>query len=338
MAVETVQGPISVEQLGVTLMHEHLFTDRSRLWKDPVGPEKDFAQTKVQLDILGKLRLNPYGNYDNTLMTDKDVASEEVAHFYNQGGNTIVDVSPIGIGRDPKALFEVSRRSNLNIIMGSGFYLHDTIPAYVASMSIDEIKESIIRDLTEGVDNTGIKAGIIGEIGISPSMTDLEVKVLQGAARAQKESGKVLTIHTPGWERYCHRILDIVENEGGNLEQTILDHMNPSMDDMDYQLSLAKRGCYLEYDMIGIEVMFPEGQSPSDEDNANAIARLLDKGLEKQLLLSQDIFLKMFLKKYGGYGYSHILENFIPRLNQKGIHADEVYRLLIDNPKELFSK
>ncbi|MCF3944140.1 phosphotriesterase family protein [Oceanobacillus alkalisoli] len=337
MTVETVQGPISIEKLGITLMHEHLFTDRSRLWKDPVGPEKDFANKKVQMDILGKLRLDPYGNYDNMLMIDKDLACEEVSYFYNQGGNTIVDVTPIGIGRDPKALLEVSRRTNLNIIMGCGFYLHDTIPTYVESMSIDEIKEIIVRDLTEGVENTGIKAGIIGEIGIGPNMTDLEVKVLRGAARAQKETGKVLSIHTPGWERYCHKILDIVEEEGGNLQKTILCHMNPSMVDMDYQLSLAKRGCYLEYDMIGIEVKFPEGQSPSDEDNANALVRLLDKGLKDQLLLSQDVFIKMLLKRYGGYGYSHILENFVPRLREKGVSVEDIDCLLKNNPKRIFS-
>ncbi|MRG88144.1 phosphotriesterase family protein [Salinibacillus xinjiangensis] len=332
--VETVQGPIPAEDLGITLMHEHLFVDRTRLWRDPVGPKKKFAQRKVEMDILGQLRLDPYSNYDNTLMIDIDLACKEVKHFFNKGGGTLVDVTNVGVGRDPHALLEVSRRTSLNIVMGAGYYLHPTIPTEVQYMSIDEIKEGIVKDLTVGVDDTGIKAGIIGEIGIGPNMTDLEVKVLRGAARAQKETGKTLTIHTPAWERYCHDILDVVEEEGGNLERTILDHMNPSMDDMDYQSSLVKRGCYIEYDMIGIEVLFPgEGQSPSDEDNANAIVRLLEKGLGNKVLLSQDIFLKMFLKTYGGYGYSHILENFVPRLRKKGVSEQEVQNLLVENPK-----
>lgn len=337
--VETVQGPIRAEDLGITLMHEHLFVDRSRLWEDPVGPKKKFARRPVEMDMLGQLRLDPYSNYDNCLLVDIDLACKEVQHFYNKGGSTIVDVTNVGVGRDPVALLEVSRRTNLHIVMGSGYYLHDTIPAHVHHMSIDEIKEEIIKDLTVGVDNTGIKAGIIGEIGIGPNMTDLEVKVLRAAARAQKETGKPLTIHTPGWKRYCHEILDVVEEEGANLEQTILDHMNPSMDDLDYQLSLAKRGCYLEYDMIGIEVFFPgEGQSPSDEDNANAIVRLLDKGVGDKLLLSQDVFLKMFLKTYGGYGYSHILENFVPRLRSKGVSEQEIKTMLVENPRRVFTE
>lgn len=331
--IETVQGPISPDDLGITLMHEHLFTDRSRLWVDPIGPEKKFARSPVQMHMLGELRLKPYSNFDNCLLVDIDLAVEEANHFYNLGGSTIVDVTTVGIGRDPKALYEVSRRTNLNIVMGSGFYLHDTIPEHVHKMDVDEIKENIKRDLTVGVDNTSIKAGIIGEIGIGPQMTESEVKVLRAAARAQKETKKTLSIHTPGWERLCHNILDIVEEEGGNLEKTILGHMNPSMEDLDYQLSLAKRGCYIEYDMIGIECMFPEGQSPSDEDNANAIIRLIDQGIIDQLLLSQDVFLKTLLKKYGGFGYSHIIENFVPRLRSKGVSQKEIQQILIQNPK-----
>lgn len=331
--IETVQGPISPDQLGITLMHEHLFTDRSRLWIDPVGPQKKFARSPVQMNMLGELRLKPYSNYDNCLLIDIDLATEEAAHFYNHGGSTIVDVTTIGIGRDPRALFEVSRRTNLNIVMGSGFYLHETIPDYVKEMDIDAIKEIIVKDLIVGADDTNIKAGIIGEIGIGPNMTDLEIKVLRAAARAQKETNKTLSIHAPGWEGICHDILDIVEEEGANLERTILGHMNPSMDDLDYQLSLADRGCYIEYDMIGIECMFPEGQSPSDEDNANAIVRLIDKGIINQLLLSQDVFLKILLKKYGGYGYSHILENFVPRLRGKGVSQKEIDQILISNPR-----
>lgn len=336
--VETVQGPIPATELGITLMHEHLFVDRSRLWEDPIGPKKKLAQRKVEMDMLGQLRLDPYSNYDNCLLIDIDLACKEVQHFYNKGGATIVDVTNIGVGRDPEALLEVSRRTNVQIVMGSGYYLHDTIPTHVHDMSIDAIKDEIVKDLMVGVDDTGIKAGIIGEIGIGPNMTDLEVKVLRAASRAQKETGKALSIHTPAWKRYCHEILDIVEEEGANLEQTILCHMNPSMDDMEYQLSLVERGCYLEYDMIGIEVLFPgEGQSPSDEDNANAIVNLLDKGAVDKVLLSQDIFLKMFLKSYGGYGYSHILENFIPRLRQKGVGELEINKMLIDNPRRSFT-
>src|SRR5690625_4657065 len=335
--IMTVQGPISPNELGITLMHEHLFTDRSRLWTDPIGPKKHFARLPVKMDILGELRLNPYSNYDNCLLVDIDLAVKEAIHFYENGGSTIVDVTPRGLGRDARALYQVSRRTNLNIVMGSGYYLYDTIPRHVEEMSIEEIKEEIVTDLLIGVDGTNIKAGIIGEIGIGPDMHDLEIKVLKAAARAQKETNRPLTIHTPGWEKIAHDILEVVEKEGGDLHRTILGHMNPTMYDEDYQMSLAKRGCYIEYDMIGIELKFPEGQSPSDEENANAIINLIDKGVTEQLLLSQDIFLKNLLKTYGGFGYSHILENFIPRLYEKGVSEKKIHQIMVENPKRILT-
>jgi phosphotriesterase-related protein len=334
--VQSVQGPIDSSQLGITLMHEHLFLDRSSLWQEPVGPKKVFANKPIDMNMLGQLRMNPYSNKENGLLINEEEAIEEVGHFFKHGGNTIVEVSNCGIGRDPEALFRVSRVSGLNIIMGSGFYLHDSHPERVETMSIDEIKEEIERDLLEGVDGTSIRAGIIGEIGISGSMTAREEKVLRGAARAQKQTDSVLTIHLPGWERPAHHVLNIVEEEGGNIHKTILDHMNPSMDDYEYQYSLAERGCFLEFDMIGIDYLFPEGQSPSDEDNANCIIRLIEKGYGNQILLAQDVFLKMMLKRYGGWGYSHILENFVPRLKRKGVSNQEIHQLLVKNPQAVF--
>lgn len=336
--VQTVEGLIDSKELGITLMHEHLYIDRSHLWEEPNGPAKHFANLPVTMDILGRLRLNPYDNKDNGLMVDEEVAVKEAKEFYHFGGGTIVDVTPVALGRDPKALYRLSRRTGLNIIMGCGYYLHNTIPPHVREWSIEEIENDIVTDVEYGVGDTGIKAGIIGEIGIGPDMTDVEVKVLRAAARAQKKTGKVLTIHLPGWERYGHKVLDIVEEEGGAVHKTILDHMNPSMDDFDYQTSLADRGAFLEYDQIGMDLLFPEGQSPSDDENARAIIRLVEKGYGESLLLSQDVFLKILLKTYGGWGYSHILENFVPRLRKMGVSQQEINMILKDNPRRVFDR
>ncbi|MGM0877144.1 MAG: phosphotriesterase family protein [Bacillota bacterium] len=336
--IQTVQGKIDSKNLGITLMHEHLYIDRSHLWEEPNGPKKTFANQPVTMDILGRLRLDPYGNKDNGLMIDEEIAVKEASEFYLAGGQTIVDVTPVGIGRDPEALARLSKRTGLNIIMGCGFYLENSMPEYMREWSIEEIEDHILKDLEVGVDGTDIKAGIIGEIGISPDMTELEVRVLRAAARAQKKTGHVLTIHLPGWERYGHAVLDIVEREGGAVHKTILDHMNPSMDDFEYQTSLAKRGAFLEYDMIGIDLLFPEGQSPSDEDNAKAVTRLLEKGYGESLLLSHDVFLKICLKTFGGWGYSHILENFVPRLRKMGVSQEAIMTMLQDNPRRVFER
>ncbi|MCY1382291.1 Phosphotriesterase homology protein [compost metagenome] len=115
--------------------------------------------------------------------------------------------------------------------------------------------------------------------------------------------------------------------------------MNPSHSDPDYQMALARRGAFLEYDMIGMDYYYADqdAQSPSDEENARAIAALVDKGFVDRLLLSQDVFLKIMLTRYGGFGYGYILKHFLPRLKRHGVEQAAIDRMLIDNPKSVFS-
>lgn len=337
-SVQTVLGFKSIEDLGMTLMHEHLIIDRRHLWKKPKGVKEEFSAAPVTMDMLTKLKHQPYANYDNNFYLDLEMIEKEIDYYTKAGGSTIVDVTPIGIGRDAKGLKTLAERSGANIIMGCGYYLEPTHPEGLQERSIEEITDDIVKDLLEGVDDSQIKAGIIGEIGIGPLMTDEEVKVLKAAARAQKITGKILTIHLPGWERFAHKVLDIVEQEGGRAEQVVLNHMNPSMNDMEYQTTLADRGAFLEYDMIGIDYVFPEGPSPSDEDNAEAIVRLMDLGYKNAILLSQDVFMKSLLRQYGGGGYAHIIENFVPRLQRLGLSESEINDLLIKNPRAVFQR
>jgi phosphotriesterase-related protein len=113
--------------------------------------------------------------------------------------------------------------------------------------------------------------------------------------------------------------------------------MNPSHDDSTYQARLGDRGAYLEYDMIGMPYLYPgEGQSPSDDEAARAIARLVDAGFGDRIVLSSDVFLKMMLSAFGGMGYAHVLERFVPRLRRHGVGEDDIERMLADNPRALF--
>jgi phosphotriesterase-related protein len=199
--------------------------------------------------------------------------------------------------------------------MGSGFYLERTHPKALATMSIDGIAAAVEHDILVGVD--GVQAGVIGEIGVGLEFTDAEQRSLRGAARAAARTGVPLSVHLPGWHRYGHRVLDIVEEEGCSPSATVLSHMNPSMDDLEYQRALARRGAWIEYDMLGMEFYYQgEGQSPSDEDNARAIARLIEDGFKDRLLLSHDIFIKTLLTRYGGFGYAHVLTGFADRLER----------------------
>ena len=134
--VRTVLGPIPVEAMGVTLMHEHILLDASSWWKRPCcGSEIAFAERPLDISMIGDLRMNPFLNRDNCGLLDVKAAIEELNHFVEYGGKTVVDPTNLGIGRDPSALQRISRRTGLNIVMGAGFYLEPSHPAYVKEMS-----------------------------------------------------------------------------------------------------------------------------------------------------------------------------------------------------------
>ena len=338
--VRTVLGPIPVEAIGVTLMHEHLLLDTSSWWRRPCcASDIGFAERPLDVSMIGDLRMNPFFNRDNCGLLDAKVAIEELGAVVEYGGQTIVDPTNLGIGRDPSALQRVARRTGLNIVMGAGFYLEPSHPDYVKSMSVEAIAEAIAADCGVSEDEPEVCAGIIGEIGVSKDFTPAEEKVLRGAARASKLSGAPLTIHLPGWERLAHRVLDVVEQEGGDLRHTILCHMNPSLHDPKYQKSLADRGAFIEYDMIGMDYFYADqqAQSPSDEENAIAICRLVDEGYLNAILMSQDVFLKMMLTRHGGFGYGYILKHFVPRLKRHGMRQNTIDHILIENPRRVFS-
>jgi phosphotriesterase-related protein len=222
--------------------------------------------------------------------------------------------------------------------MGCGYYIEPFHPDDVARMSVDAVADRITADVTDGVGATGIRAGFIGEIGISRDFTSEEEKVLRGAARAQARVHVPLSVHLPGWKRYGLRVLDVVEEEGADPAACILCHMNPSHADEDYQHAIADRGAWLEYDMIGMDWYYADAdeQCPCDEELAISIATLARAGYLQRLLLSSDVFLKMMLVRYGGFGYAHVLENFLPRLRRHGLSENDVWQLVTDNPRKVF--
>jgi phosphotriesterase-related protein len=115
--------------------------------------------------------------------------------------------------------------------------------------------------------------------------------------------------------------------------------MNPSLHDPAYQRSVADRGAFLEYDMIGMDYFYADQQvqSPCDEENAIAICKLVDDGYLNSILMSQDVFLKMMLTRHGDFGYGYILKHFVPRLKRHGMDKRAIDHILIDNPRRVFS-
>jgi phosphotriesterase-related protein len=339
--VMTVLGPLPIEQMGVTLMHEHILIDASGKWVAPsCCGERHIGEQKVHIGILGALRMNPLMNRDNCQLFDPDLAAEELMKFRDLGGQTVVDPTNIGIGRDPLALQRISRRTGLNIVMSTGFYLEPSHPAYVRGKSIEALAEQLVFEVGGAPGKPDVMAGMIGEICVSATFTAEEEKSLRAAARASAATHVPLSVHLPGWVRHGHRVLDIVEHEGADLSHTVLCHMNPSHLDTAYQHSIAERGAWLEYDMIGMDYYYADeqAQSPSDEENARAIRALIDAGHIGRVLLSQDVFLKMMLTRFGGYGYGYILEHFVPRLRRHGVTDAQIETMLVRNPQRVFSR
>ena len=337
--VITVRGAIGVAELGVTLMHEHLLNDCRCWWNRP----KEQARSRLACDpvhpgIIGELRMDPFANLDNCRLDDERLAIAELADVVALGGRSVVDPTCQGIGRDPRALRRISEATGLHVVMGGGFYLQASHPERVRAMSAADIADEIVQEAAEGVGGTGIRIGLIGEIGISADFTPEEEKSLRGAARAQRRTQLPLMVHLPGWFRVAHRVLDVVEEEGGDVRHTVLCHMNPSGADPDYQRALAGRGAFLEYDMIGMDFWYADQgvQCPSDEDNARAIMDLIAHGCLERLLLSQDVFLKMMLTRYGGFGYGYLQRHFLPRLRRHGATDAQIEQLMLGNPRRVF--
>lgn len=336
--VMTVTGPVPVTDLGITLMHEHILLDGDRAWRPTPGLDPALTETPVRLEIYGELRMNPYMNRDNVSLRDEADAIAELDIFRHLGGRTVVDPTNIGIGRNGPALKRIAQATGLQIVMGAGFYLEFSHPEWFAAMDVEEVTELIVRDVGGGDEPPEVTAGLIGEIGVSKDFTPAERKSLTAAARASARTGVPLMVHLPGWERLAHQVLDVAEAEGVDLAHLVLCHMNPSHADLEYQTSLARRGAYLEYDMIGMDYYYADqdAQSPSDEENARAIRALVDAGFADRVLLSQDVFLKMMLTRYGGFGYGYVLRHFVPRLLRHGVERAVIDRMLTDNPRAVF--
>ena len=352
--IVTVRGDIAPEALGRTLAHEHLVWDAA-CWAHPEPRELGLAaqvRQPVRLDNRGHVIYHNFYYPDNLVQMDVGVAVEEARRFRLAGGSTICDVTNIGIGRDPRALYRVSVETGLHIVMGAGRYVESSWSPKDAAKGIEELKREIVAEFRDGVGAAGggpgdrgvadavqaIRPGVLGEIGVSDVSKPLEVKNLTASALAQKELGCPMLIHTPIWEKHGNRILDILTRAGADPRKIALSHLDPTMEDFDYADSLAKRGAYIVYDQFGMELMTYEGTFlPSDEMRIRTVQEQIRRGHLKNILLSHDVAFKICLTRWGGFGYAHLLENIVPRMRQKGISQEQIDTILIENPKRFLS-
>jgi phosphotriesterase-related protein len=339
--VNTVRGPVSSGDLGMTLTHEHFVVDWTARMVAPSKPaERELYESRVDASMTWLLTENPGCCLDNARLDDVPGMIEELKNFVRSGGRTVVECSNGDIGRDPLALRDISEKSGLNIIMGSGWYVHPFHDSARATAMADELCEELLAEFANGVGDTGVKPGIIGEIGVSPLFTDAEKIRLRAACRAQRRLGVPMFVHLPGWQRRALEVLDIaIKQEGVAPEAIVLCHMDPSGQDVSYQRAVAEQGVWLEFDMIGMLNYYAgEGQSPSPEQTAAAVAGLIRDGYGEQLLLSHDLAVKSMWTRNGGNGIGYVPRLFLPRLERHGVPGSVTSDLLTVNPRRLFER
>lgn len=338
--VITVLGEISPEELGVVLPHEHLLWDQ-KCWAHEEPQElweREKVRQPVSLENRGHVIYHNFDYLDNLWQTDLNVAVNEARKFKIAGGGTICDVSTVGLGRDPKALYQISIETGLNIIMGSAFYVAGSWTEEEKEMSDEQIKGKMINEFKNGVGPMKIKPGLLGEVGVSDISNPIEIKSLCASAMAQRELGCPVLIHTPIWEKDGNKILDILEKAGADISNVALSHLDPTMDDYDYADSLAKRDAYIVYDQFGMHLMSYEGMFiPSDDARIKTVKEQIRRGNIEHILVSQDVCFKICLTKWGGHGYAHILENIVPRFLQEGLTEEQIHTILVENPKRFLS-
>ncbi|MGE3371461.1 MAG: phosphotriesterase [Rhizobiaceae bacterium] len=337
--IQTVRGPISPEESGICLTHEHVLVDCTCYLRKPTDEhESVVASEPVALENLSWIRRNYLCNRDNLLLQDRNLAIRELDIFKRYGGRTIVDVSSNGLGRDPEGLRAVSEETNLHIVMGCGYYVADSHPDDMDLRTVEDIAEEMIRDVRIGVGPSSVKAGIIGELGCSWPLQPNERKVLLAGAMAQQRTGAPITIHTARHPDSPLEIVEVLANAGVDLRRVVMGHLDRTSPDPSRMKALAETGCYLELDMFGRET-WPYPHAPMDmiTDSAriNLMLDLIEDGYAEQVLVSHDVSFKHRLSAFGGSGYGHIQISILPEMRRKGMSEDAMEMILIKNPAQM---
>jgi phosphotriesterase-related protein len=339
--VQTVLGLVEPSALGITMTHEHLLVDLRAYFSEPEEPgERRRVYQPITLENLGWIRQNWRNSWPNLVLDDEELAVQEATYYRHAGGGTMVDLTNKGLGRDPTVLARMSRATGLHIVMGSGYYVARSHPPGFERKNEEQIAEEIVRDCTEGVGTTGIKAGIIGEIGISWPMAESERLSLEAAVEAQRRTGAALSIHVGAHPDSPSQVLGVLQKKRAELSRTILCHIDRTLEERSALKELAQSGATLEFDVFGLEVSYlPGNYLPmlSDAQRLQKLEWLIEDGFLKQIVVSQDVGTKTRLVRYGGTGYAHILRYVVPWMRDRGFTQEHIDALLVENPRPLLS-
>jgi phosphotriesterase-related protein len=334
--IMTVLGPVEAATLGPTLVHEHLLGDLTPPGRFAPGTQR----VAITLENVWDVRYQWCGHYGNQVLDDRELMAAELNILGQDGGRCLVEQTSRGLKPDPAGLAALSRRSGVAVVAGTGFYTVEYAGEQLAGLSRAAIGAQLHGDLTRGMGDTGIRAGFIGEMGLSTPAHPDEIKALAAAARTQADTGAGLCIHPPRDPAAPRRLLDLVKANGGMVEKTAVAHLERTLPAAADFLELARTGCFLELDFFGLEsgfYPFAAVDMPNDAGRLAIIRALIDHGHGGQVLVSQDICHLARLRRYGGEGYGHILRNVVPMMRTRGFTADEIDALLVHNPRRFLA-
>lgn len=260
-----------------------------------------------------------------------DELKRDLNLIYDHGVRNIVDLTNQTMGRAPEYVKRLSEETGINIIMSTGSYLEQYIEDYVRPRSVDELAADAVRDITEGIDGTDIKAEVIGEIAWSkPEEGPLEKKAWQAWVKAARETDAVVSTHPSRGIQQLPQARYLIEN-GVKPERIVIGHIEFSPDDGTL-MTLLDTGVTIGLDMIGKE------SGKGDEFRADFVRKIKDWGRLRQLTLSLDICGREQLRSCGGYGYVHLFDTFIPMLKERGVTDGDIDLILHQNPVRILMK
>ena len=311
--ITTVTGDIPADQLGPTLAHEHLYCDVSLF----------------------------SGRPDNRVM-DVPLIIGELEYFKRAGGGAMVEVTPVGIGRNPARLREISEGSGVPIVCGTAFYDEAVYPDWLKVATVPEIADYFVKQIEEGED--GVRAGLIGEVAShnepvpNPNyqLRENERRVFEGAAQAQRRTGVAISTHA-SLGRAGHAQLDVLEAAGADLTRVVIGHCDahwhedPEID-LNYYRPILERGAYCEFDLIGWTMLAP------DEIRAERIAMLVRLGHAAKILLATDTCRLSQMRANGGRGYDSLWTSFLPRLRTLGVSEAAIHTMLVEAPRTVLGR
>ena len=310
----TVTGEVPIAELGVTLPHEHL---------------------------IHRLSIHS-GKPDNTCV-DTDLMAEELRYFREAGGSTVCDVTPVGVGRDPSALRELSRSSGVNIISGLGLYQLEVWPAALAAMSETALADFLVREARG--ESTGIAAGLLGEIACHNEdhsdwrkyeLLDEEKVIFRAVASAQRRTGLTISTHA-SLGRAGVAQLRVLLAADVDPKRIVIGHCaaqghSDIAVDLEYYHTLLAAGVFVEFDLFGWEDLLPDAQ------RCQRLAALVGEGFADRLLLSTDTCRLSQLHRFGGRGFDYLFASVLPGLRDLGVGDEDIHHMTVTNPARVFTR